>query len=132
VLVSGVPVCVSSECAAACFRMCFMHSRRGLRVLCFSPCLVLLRVSLCVVFGCVLWFVMCFACFAYPGRLYSIIYKAIEEIKAAMEGMLAPEFEEKWCTSKYATCSRFRKSERLQVVMCLTGKVTRNTKLCIP
>ena len=28
-------------------------------------------------------------------RLYSIIYKAIEEIKAAMEGMLAPEFEEK-------------------------------------
>ncbi len=28
-------------------------------------------------------------------RLYSIIYKAIEEIKSAMEGMLAPEFEEK-------------------------------------
>jgi translation initiation factor IF-2 len=28
-------------------------------------------------------------------RLYSIIYKAIEEIKAAMEGMLSPEIEEK-------------------------------------
>jgi len=28
-------------------------------------------------------------------RLYSVIYKAIEEIKSAMEGMLAPEFEEK-------------------------------------
>jgi translation initiation factor IF-2 len=28
-------------------------------------------------------------------RLYSIIYDAINEIKAAMEGMLAPEFEEK-------------------------------------
>ena len=30
-------------------------------------------------------------------RLYSIIYDAINEIKAAMEGMLAPEFEEKNC-----------------------------------
>jgi translation initiation factor IF-2 len=28
-------------------------------------------------------------------RLYSIIYDAINEIKAAMEGMLAPTFEEK-------------------------------------
>lgn len=28
-------------------------------------------------------------------RQYSVIYKAIEEIKSAMEGMLAPEFEEK-------------------------------------
>src|SRR5699024_6609796 len=28
-------------------------------------------------------------------RLYSIIYDAIEEIKSAMEGMLAPKFEEK-------------------------------------
>ena len=28
-------------------------------------------------------------------RLYSIIYNAIEEIKAAMEGMLAPKLEEK-------------------------------------
>ena len=28
-------------------------------------------------------------------RLYSIIYNAIEEIKQAMEGMLAPEFQEK-------------------------------------
>ena len=27
-------------------------------------------------------------------RLYSIIYKAIEEIKEAMEGMLSPEFKE--------------------------------------
>jgi translation initiation factor IF-2 len=28
-------------------------------------------------------------------RLYSVIYKAIEEIKAAMEGMLSPDIEEK-------------------------------------
>jgi translation initiation factor IF-2 len=28
-------------------------------------------------------------------RLYSIIYDAINEVKSAMEGMLAPEFEEK-------------------------------------
>src|SRR3546814_2920015 len=28
-------------------------------------------------------------------RLYSVIYKAIEEIKAAMEGLLTPELEEK-------------------------------------
>jgi translation initiation factor IF-2 len=28
-------------------------------------------------------------------RLYSIIYKAIDEIKAAMEGMLSPDIEEK-------------------------------------
>ena len=27
-------------------------------------------------------------------RLYSVIYKAIEEIKTAMEGMLAPEIKE--------------------------------------
>src|SRR5690606_1011723 len=27
-------------------------------------------------------------------RLYSVIYKAIEEIKAAMEGMLSPDIEE--------------------------------------
>ena len=28
-------------------------------------------------------------------RLYSVIYKAIDEIKAAMEGMLSPDIEEK-------------------------------------
>jgi translation initiation factor IF-2 len=28
-------------------------------------------------------------------RMYSVIYKAIEEIKAAMEGMLSPDIEEK-------------------------------------
>ncbi len=28
-------------------------------------------------------------------RLYSIIYQAIEEIKAAIEGMLSPDIEEK-------------------------------------
>jgi translation initiation factor IF-2 len=28
-------------------------------------------------------------------RLYSVIYKAIEEIKSAMEGMLSPDIEEK-------------------------------------
>ncbi len=28
-------------------------------------------------------------------RLYSIIYDAINEVKAAMEGMLAPDYEEK-------------------------------------
>ena len=28
-------------------------------------------------------------------RLYSVIYKAIEEIKLAIEGMLSPDFEEK-------------------------------------
>ena len=30
-------------------------------------------------------------------RLYSIIYDAIDEVKAAMEGMLSPEYEEKNC-----------------------------------
>ena len=28
-------------------------------------------------------------------RLYSIIYKAIEDLKLAMEGMLSPDLEEK-------------------------------------
>jgi hypothetical protein len=33
-------------------------------------------------------------------RLYSIIYNAIEEIRAAMEGMLSPEIEEKIAKKK--------------------------------
>ncbi|MBI3510344.1 MAG: translation initiation factor IF-2 [Bacteroidetes bacterium] len=65
-------------------------------------------------------------------RLYSIIYKAIEEIKAAMEGMLAPEFEEK-ITGNIEVREVFKISKVGTVAGCyvLDGKVNRQTKVRI-
>lgn len=65
-------------------------------------------------------------------RLYSIIYKAIDEIKAAMVGMLAPEFEEK-ITGNVEVREVFRISKVGTVAGCyvLDGKITRNTKVRI-
>ncbi len=31
-------------------------------------------------------------------RCYRVIYNAIEDIEKAMKGMLAPQFEEVWCS----------------------------------
>ena len=63
-------------------------------------------------------------------RLYSIIYDAINEIKAAMEGMLAPEFEEKIvCNIEIREVFNITKVGSVAGCMVLDGKVTRNTKV---
>lgn len=61
-------------------------------------------------------------------RLYSIIYDAINEIKAAMEGMLAPEFEEKIvCNIEVRETFKIPKVGTIAGCMVLDGKMTRNT-----
>jgi len=63
-------------------------------------------------------------------RLYSIIYDAINEIKAAMEGMLAPEFEEKIvCNIEIREVFKITKVGTIAGCYVLDGKVTRNTKV---
>ena len=63
-------------------------------------------------------------------RLYSIIYDAINEIKAAMEGMLAPEFEEKIvCNIEVREVFRITRVGTIAGCYVLDGKVTRNTKV---
>jgi translation initiation factor IF-2 len=63
-------------------------------------------------------------------RLYSIIYDAINEIKAAMEGMLAPEFEEKIvCNIEIREAFNITKVGTIAGCYVLDGKVTRNTKI---
>ncbi len=65
-------------------------------------------------------------------RLYSIIYQAIDEIKAAIEGMLAPEYEEK-ITSNLEIRDVFKISKVGTVAGCyvLDGKINRKTKVRI-
>jgi translation initiation factor IF-2 len=63
-------------------------------------------------------------------RLYSIIYQAIEEIKAAIEGMLSPEIEEKiLCNIEVRDVFRITRVGTVAGCMVLDGKVTRNTKV---
>lgn len=63
-------------------------------------------------------------------RLYSIIYDAINEIKAAMEGMLAPEFEEKVvCNIEIREVFKISRVGTIAGCYVLDGKVTRNTKV---
>jgi translation initiation factor IF-2 len=63
-------------------------------------------------------------------RQYSIIYDAIEEVKAAMEGMLAPEFEEKIVGNiEVRDVFKISKVGTVAGCMVLDGKVGRNTKV---
>ncbi len=63
-------------------------------------------------------------------RLYSIIYQAIEEIKAAIEGMLAPDIEEKIvCNIEIRETFKITKVGTIAGCMVLDGKVTRNTQV---
>ena len=63
-------------------------------------------------------------------RLYSIIYDAINEVKAAMEGMLAPEFEEKIvCNIVVREVFNISKVGTIAGAYVLDGKVMRNTKV---
>ena len=63
-------------------------------------------------------------------RLYSIIYKAIEEIKAAIEGMLEPTTEEK-ITGNVEIREVFKISKVGTVAGCMVtdGKIFRNNKI---
>jgi len=63
-------------------------------------------------------------------RLYSIIYDAIEEIKAAMEGMLSPEVKEE-IVATLEIREIFRVTKVGTVAGCYVkeGKITRNTKV---
>lgn len=63
-------------------------------------------------------------------RLYSIIYNAINELKSAIEGMLAPEIEEKIiCNLEIRDVFKITKVGTVAGCMVLDGKITRNTKV---
>jgi translation initiation factor IF-2 len=65
-------------------------------------------------------------------RLYSIIYDAINEIKAAMEGMLAPTYEEKIVANvEIRETFKISKVGTIAGCMVLDGKITRNSKIRI-
>ncbi|WP_454804153.1 translation initiation factor IF-2 [Mucilaginibacter phyllosphaerae] len=65
-------------------------------------------------------------------RLYSIIYDAINEIKAAMEGMLAPTFEEKIVANvEIRETFKISKVGTIAGCMVLDGKISRNSKIRI-
>jgi len=65
-------------------------------------------------------------------RLYSIIYDAINEVKAAMEGMLAPEFEEKIIANvEIRETFKISKVGTIAGCMVLDGKINRNSKIRI-
>ena len=63
-------------------------------------------------------------------RLYSIIYNAIEELKQAMEGMLAPKEEEKVVgTAEVRDTFRISKVGTVAGCYVLDGKITRNSRV---
>jgi translation initiation factor IF-2 len=65
-------------------------------------------------------------------RLYSIIYKAIEEVKDAMEGLLAPKVEEKiTCTVEIRETFKISKLGTIAGAYVQEGKITRNTRIRI-
>jgi len=65
-------------------------------------------------------------------RLYSVIYDAIEEIKAAIEGMLQPTEEEKiLCNVEVREVYRISKVGNIAGCFVLDGKINRNTKVRI-
>ena len=63
-------------------------------------------------------------------RLYSIIYQAIEELKAAMEGMLSPEIkEEVTATVEIRDVFKITKSGKVAGCFVLDGKISRDDKI---
>ena len=65
-------------------------------------------------------------------RLYSIIYDAIEEIKAAMEGMLSPEIKEE-IVATVEVIEAFKITKVGTIAGCLVreGKIKRNSRIRI-
>ncbi len=65
-------------------------------------------------------------------RLYSVIYKAIEEVKDSLEGMLAPEVQEKiTCNLEIKEVFKITKVGSVAGCIVLDGKITRSTKVRI-
>jgi len=65
-------------------------------------------------------------------RLYSIIYQAIDEVKASIEGMLAPEIQEKiTCNIEIRETFKITKVGTIAGCMVLDGVITRNTRVRI-
>ena len=65
-------------------------------------------------------------------RLYSIIYDAIAEFKSAMEGMLAPKFEEKIVANvEIRETFKISKVGTIAGCMVLDGKINRNNDIRI-
>jgi translation initiation factor IF-2 len=63
-------------------------------------------------------------------RLYSIIYKATEELKAAVEGMLSPKMEEKiTCNIEVREVFKITKVGTIAGCYVLDGKINRNTNV---
>jgi len=63
-------------------------------------------------------------------RLYSIIYDAIEELRSAMEGMLAPKFEEKIVAEvEIREIFKITKVGTIAGCMVREGKITRNNDI---
>lgn len=63
-------------------------------------------------------------------RLYSIIYDAINEVRDAMEGMLAPEIKEEiTCNVEVRDVFKISKVGTVAGCMVLDGTVTRNTRV---
>jgi translation initiation factor IF-2 len=63
-------------------------------------------------------------------RTYSVIYKAIDEVKEAMEGMLSPEIQEQVIGNvEIREVFKISKVGSIAGCMVLTGKVTRNSKI---
>ena len=63
-------------------------------------------------------------------RLYSVIYKAIEELELAMEGMLSPELEEKIVSNiEVREVFKISKIGTIAGCMVLDGSLTKNTEV---
>ncbi len=63
-------------------------------------------------------------------RLYSIIYKATEELETAIEGMLAPKMEEKiTCNLEVRDTFKITKVGTIAGCYVMDGKINRNTRV---
>ena len=63
-------------------------------------------------------------------RYYNIIYEAVDEMKAALSGMLAPEKKERCSAwSRCARCSASRRSARSPAATCTEGLVRRGAQV---
>ncbi len=63
-------------------------------------------------------------------KYYSVIYKAIEEIKDAMEGLLEPDIQEKEvCNIEVREVYKITKVGTIAGCYVLNGKINRNTKI---
>ena len=63
-------------------------------------------------------------------RLHQVIYKAIEEVEAAMKGMLEPEYKEE--TIGEVEVKQIYKASKVGTIaggMVTTGKITRDSKV---